>query len=163
MNYPRIVLAGIGAWIASIALGYLVNDIWLIRLYQANAWAFRRPNDIASLLPIGLGAQLVACLAFAIAYAKGCEGEGSAIGEGIRYGLIVAIMIDGFAVVWNYVTEPIAPRLGVLELVARVGEFGVYGAVVGVIYRRRELPVPRVDSEIVDLAAGFRHVESGQK
>jgi len=41
-----------------------------------------------------------------------------------------------------------------------VGEFGVYGAVVGLIYRRRELPLPTVDSDIVDLAAGFRHVES---
>src|SRR5262245_36854034 len=160
MNYPRIVLAGLAAWLASIALGYLINDIWLFRLYQANAWAFRRPGDIAELLPIGLAAQLVACLAFALAYAKGYDGEGSGIGEGIRYGLIVAIMVDGFAVVWNYVSQPIATRLGVLELVARVGEFGVYGAVVGLIYRRRELPLPEVDSEIVDLEAGFRHLDS---
>ena len=160
MNYPRVALAGVAAWIASIALGYLINDIWLFRLYQANAWAFRRPDDVAELVPIGLAAQLLACFAFAIAYAKGYEGEGSGIGEGIRYGLIVAVMVDGFAVVWNYVTEPIATRLGVLELVARVGEFGVYGAVVGLIYRRRELPLPKVDSDIVDLEAGFRHVES---
>jgi putative flippase GtrA len=160
MNYPRIVLAGLAAWLASIVLGYLINDIWLFRLYQANAWAFRRPDDIAELLPIGLAAQLLACLAFAMAYAKGYEGAGSAIGEGIRYGLIVAIMVDGFAVVWNYVTEPIAPRLGVLELVARVGEFGVYGGVIGLIYRRRELPLPKVDSDIVDLEAAFCHVES---
>jgi putative flippase GtrA len=160
MNYPRIVLAGFAAWLASIALGYLVNDVWLFRLYQANAWAFRRPDDVAELLPIGLAAQLLACLAFAMAYAKAYGGEGSRIGEGVRYGLIVAIMVDGFAVVWNYVTEPIALRLGVLELVARVGEFGVYGAVVGLIYQRRELPLPTVDSEIVDLEAGFRHIES---
>jgi putative flippase GtrA len=160
MNYPRIALAGLAAWLASIALGYLINDIWLFRLYQANAWAFRRPDDVAELVPIGLGAQLLACFAFAIAYAKGYEGEGSAIGEGIRYGLLIAVMVDGFAVVWNYVTEPIATRLGMLELVARVGEFGVYGAVVGSIYRPRELPLPKVDSDIVDLEAGFRHVES---
>jgi putative flippase GtrA len=160
MNYPRIALAGFAAWLASIALGYLINDIWLFRLYQGNAWAFRRPDDVAELVPIGLGAQLLACFAFAIVYAKGYEGEGSAIGEGIRYGLVIAVMVDGFAVVWNYVTEPIATRLGMLELVARMGEFGVYGAVVGLIYRPRELPLPKVDSDIVDLAAGFRHVES---
>ena len=154
MNYPRILLAGFAAWVASIALGYL------FRLYQANAWAFRRAEDVAELVPIGLGAQLLACLAFAVAYAKGYEGEGSAIGEGIRYGLVMAILIDGFAVVWNYVTQPIATRLGVLELVARVGEFGVYGGIVGLIYRRRELPLPRVDADIVDLEAGFRHIDS---
>jgi hypothetical protein len=74
MNYPRIVLAGLAAWLASIALGYLINDVWLFRLYQANAWAFRRPPDIARLLPIGLAAQLAACCAFAVAYAKGYDG-----------------------------------------------------------------------------------------
>lgn len=158
MNYPRIVLAGLAAWVVSIVLGYVVNDVWLFRLYQANAWAFRRPDDIAQLLPIGLGVQLAACMAFAIAYAKGYQGEGSVLGEGIRYGLIVAVMVDGFAVVWNYVTEPIAPRLGLLELIARVGEFGVYGAVVGLIYQRREVPAPTVNSEIVDLEAGFRQI-----
>jgi len=39
---------------------------------------------------------------------EGYEGDGSHIGEGIRFGTIVAIIIDGFAVTWNYVTEPIA-------------------------------------------------------
>src|SRR3989441_1264710 len=117
MNYARIALAGVAAWIASIALGYVINDVWLLHLYQANAWAFRHPEDIARLLPIGLGAQMLACLAFAFAYAKGYQGEGSRIGEGIRYGTIVAIMIGGFATIWNYVTEPIAPRLGALETI----------------------------------------------
>ncbi|HEY3160398.1 MAG TPA: hypothetical protein VGJ78_15645 [Vicinamibacterales bacterium] len=160
MNYPRIVLAGIAAWIVSIGLGYLMYDIWLQRLYQANAWAYRHPEDIAELLPIGVGVQLLACVAFAYAYAKGYDGGGSRVGEGIRFGLIVAIMIDGFAIVWNYVTQPIAARLGMLELVAYVGQFGVYGAVVGLIYRRHEARLPSVDSEIVDLESGFRHVES---
>jgi len=135
MNYARIALAGIAAWLASIVLGYLINDIWLLHVYQANAWAFRHPEDIARLLPIGLGAQLLACLAFAFAYAKGYEGEGSGIGEGIRFGVVIAIIIDGFAIIWNYVTQPIAPRLGALEVVEHVGHLGVYRAIVGMIYQ----------------------------
>jgi len=137
MNYPRIVLAAVAAWIVSIGLGYLINNVWLLRLYQANAWAFRRTEDITPLLPFGFGLQLLAFFAFAYAYAKGYDGTGSRIGEGMRYGLVIAIMIDGFAIVWNYVTEPIALRLGILQLIEHVGEFGVYGAIVGVIYNRK--------------------------
>ena len=137
MNYARIAAAGFAAWIASVILGYLINDVWLLHVYQANAWAYRHPEDIARLLPIGLGAQLVACLAFAFAYAKGYEGGGSHIGEGMRFGVVVAIMIDGFAVAWNYVSEPIAPRLGALEIVAQLGQLGACGAVVGLIYDRK--------------------------
>jgi hypothetical protein len=137
MNYARIALGGVAIWFASIALGYLINDIWLLRFYQNNAWAFRRAEDVEALVPIGLAAQFLGCMAFAFAYAKGYDGEGSGLGEGIRFGLIVAIMIDGFAVVWNYVTQPIATRLGVLEMVTQIGQFGVYGAIVGLIYQRK--------------------------
>ena len=135
MNYARIVIAAIAAWIVSLGLGYLINDVWLLHVYQANAWAFRRAEDIAPLLPIGLGAQLVAFVAFAYSYAKGYDGQGSGVLEGMRFGLVVAIMIDGFAIVWNYVTEPIAPRLGALQMIEHIGEFGVYGAIVGAIYK----------------------------
>ena len=105
----------------------MINDVWLFRLYQANAWAYRRAEDIRPLVYYGLGAQLLGCLAFAFAYARGYQREGSGLAQGIRFGLVIAILIDGFATVWNVVTQPIAVRLGVLELVARVGEFGIYG------------------------------------
>jgi hypothetical protein len=60
-------------------------------------------------------------------------------------------MIDGFAVVWNYVTEPIALRLGVAQLIAFVGQFGVYGAIVGAIYAPRlALQTPNSESRIPD-------------
>jgi hypothetical protein len=151
MNYARIVLAGLAAWIASIAVGYVINDVWLLRLYQANAWAYRRAEDVRPLLPIGLGAQLLGCLAFAFAYAKGYEREGSGLAQGIRYGLVVAVIIDGFATVWNLVSQPIAVRLGILELVSRVGEFGIYGAIVGLIYQPGRPTLPQGVSEQYDL------------
>jgi putative flippase GtrA len=152
MNYARIVLAGIAAWIASIAVGYVINDVWLFRLYQANAWAYRRAEDIRPLVYYGLGAQLLGCLAFAFAYARGYQREGSGLAQGIRFGLVIAILIDGFATVWNVVTQPIAVRLGVLELVARVGEFGIYGAIVGLLYQPDGRPkLPQGVSEQYDL------------
>ena len=147
MNYPRIALAGIAAWCASMALGYVIHDLWLARLYQANAWAYRHPEDIRELLPIGLAAHLLGSLAFAFAYAKGYEPdrEASGIAQGIRFGLIIAIIVDGFAVVWNYVTEPIAPRLGVLQVLGIVGQFGICGAIVGLVYHPSRVALPRTE------------------
>ena len=147
MNYPRIALSGIAAWCASMALGYVIHDLWLARLYQANAWAYRHPEDIRELLPIGLAAHLLGSLAFAFAYAKGYEPdrEASGIAQGIRFGLIIAIIVDGFAVVWNYVTEPIAPRLGVLQVLGIVGQFGICGAIVGLVYHPSRVALPRTE------------------
>jgi len=151
MKYPRIVLAGLAVWIASIAVGYMVNDVWLLRLYRANAWAYRRPEDVAQLLPIGFAVQLLGALAFAFAYAKGYERNGSGLGQGIRFGVVAAILIDGFATVWNLVSQPIAMRLGVLEMVSRIGEFGIYGAIVGLVYQPGQPTLPQGVSEQYDL------------
>ena len=140
MSHRRIAIAAVAAWAASIALGYLVNQIWLLRLYQANAWAYRRAEEMTALLPVGYGLQLLAFVAFAWAYAKSYDGDGSGVLEGVRFGVVVAIMIDGFAVVWNYVTEPIALRLGLAQLIALVGQFGVYGGIVGAIYAPTDAP-----------------------
>ena len=142
MSYRRIALAAVAAWVVSLGLGYLINDIWLANVYAANAWAFRHADQMAPLLPYGFAAQLVAFFAFAYVYARGYDGHGSDIGEGIRFGLIVAVMIDGFAVVWNYVSQPIALRLGALQLIEHIGEFGVYGAVIGALYRPSATPRP---------------------
>jgi putative flippase GtrA len=151
LNYGRILLAGIAAWVASIIVGYVINDIWLLRLYQANAWAYRRPEDVRELVAYGLGVQLLASLAFAFAYAKGYEREGSGLAQGIRFGLLVAILIGGFATVWNLVTQPIAVRLGILEVVSKIGEFGIYGAIVGLIYQPYRPTLPQGVSEQYDL------------
>ena len=153
MNYPRLLIAGLVVWTASIAVGYVINDVWLARLYQANAWAFRRADDVGPLVPIGLGAQLLGSLAFAWLYAKGYERnrEASGIAEGVRFGLATAFLIVGFATVWNYVTEPIAARLGVLQMLAVVAELGICGAIVGLIYHPSRIAIPRGADEKYDL------------
>ena len=153
MNYPRILLAGLAAFVASVAVGYVMNDVWLMRLYQANAWAYRRAEDVRPLVPIGLAAQFLGSLALAWIYAKGYERnrEASGIAQGVRFGLAVALLVVGFATVWNYVTQPIAARLGVLQMFAMVGEFGVVGAIIGLVYHPSRISIPRNANEQYDL------------
>ena len=153
MNYPRIALAGIAVFVASVAVSYVINDIWLMRLYQANAWAYRRAGDVRRIVPIGVAAQFLGSLALAWVYAKGYEPnrEASGIAQGVRFGLAVALLIVGFATVWNYVTQPIAARLGVLQMFSIVAEFGILGAIVGLVYHPSRLSVPRHAYEQYDL------------
>ncbi|PYR72635.1 MAG: hypothetical protein DMF87_27595 [Acidobacteria bacterium] len=153
MNYPRIALAGIAVFVASVAVSYVINDIWLMRLYHANAWAYRRAGDVRRIVPIGVAAQFLGSLALAWVYAKGYEPnrEASGIAQGVRFGLAVALLIVGFATVWNYVTQPIAARLGVLQMFSIVAEFGILGAIVGLVYHPSRLSVPRHANEQYDL------------
>ena len=142
MNFARVAMAAVVAWVVSIPIGYVVNEIILKDIYMANAAALRLEAAIMSNLPLGFAFMLVGFFAFAYAYAKGYEG-GSGLGEGIRYGVLVALMIDCFAINWWYVTTPINGTMFMASLIDYIVEFSIYGGLVGAIYRPTGAAVTR--------------------
>jgi hypothetical protein len=138
MNFARVAIAAVAAWIVSLPVGYVVNEILLKDIYRANAAALRSEAALQANLPIGFAATLVGFFAFAYTYAKGYEGTNGMM-EGLRFGVLVAIMVNCFAVVWTYVTSPISGSMVTAMMIDVIVEFALYGAVVGAIYK----PAPK--------------------
>src|SRR5215210_1019757 len=134
MNFKRIALSALACWALYMVLSYVVHGVLLRPTYLKYAGAMRAEAQAASILPIGFGAALVGFFAFAYAYAKGYEG-GSGLQEGLRFGVLVATMICGFAVVWEYMVWPMGPRLFGAWVVDYFVEFSIYGALTGAIYK----------------------------
>src|SRR3990172_10622895 len=127
MNFPRVALAAVSAWVLSLVVGFVVNTYVMAEVYGANAAAFR-PQDQMN-LALGFGAQLVGFFAFAYMYAKGYEGTGG-LQEGLRFGVLIAIVLIGFVIVWNYVVLPVDGTLAVYWVVDTLVELALYGMVV---------------------------------
>jgi hypothetical protein len=142
MNMGRVAAAAVVAWVVSIGIGYLVNEVLFAGMFAANAAAFRPQAEMMANLPIGFGVMLLGFFAFAYMYAKGYEG-GAGVMEGIRFGLLVGIMLDGFAMVWYWVTIPIDASLGIAMMLDGLVEFTIYGGIVGAIYRPVGMVAPR--------------------
>ena len=134
MNFSRLALAAVSAWLVSLALGFVVNTWLMAAIYQAHAHVFRPQADMN--LPLGFGVQLVAFFAFAYMYAKGYEGT-TGVQEGLRFGVLVRLLLIGFATTWNYVTLPVSGTMGAYWTVDVLLEMAIYGAVVGFVYRPR--------------------------
>ena len=134
MNYARIVTAAVVAWVVSIGIGFLVNEVLLSDLMLANAAAMRPQAEMTAKLPLGFAFLLVGFLAFAYAYAKGYEG-GHGPMEGVRFGVVVALVVIGFGVIWQYVVFPISGTMAVAGMIDAIVELAIYGAIVGAIYR----------------------------
>jgi hypothetical protein len=134
MNYARIVTAAVVAWVVSIGIGFLVNEVLLKDLMLANAAAMRPQDEMLAKLPLGFAFLFVGFLAFAYAYAKGYEG-GHGPMEGVRFGVIVALVVIGFGVIWQYVAFPIDGAMAVAGVIDAIVELAIYGAIVGAIYR----------------------------
>jgi hypothetical protein len=111
-----------------------VNSVLLADLYAQHARVFRPQNEMN--LAFGLGATLVGFFVFAYAYAKGYEGGKGAV-EGLRYGVIVGLLLATFSVAWNYVVLPVSGALAAAWIVDVIVEMAIYGAVVGLIYKPR--------------------------
>lgn len=142
MNMGRVAAAAVVAWVVSIGVGYLVNEVLFSSLYAANAAAFRPDPQMMANLPVGFIGMLLGFFAFAYAYAKGYEG-GSGPMEGVRFGLLVGVMLDGFGLIWYWVTIPIDVRLAAAMMIDTLVEFSLYGAIVGFVYRPIGTPVRR--------------------
>ena len=133
MNFARVAAAAVVAWIVSLPLGFVVNDILLSEITAANASAMRPEAQVMANLPLGFAFLLLGFFAFAYAYAKGYEGGG--VIEGVRFGVLVAIVVCGFGLIWQYIVYPITGTYVIAIMIDSIAELAIYGAVVGAIYK----------------------------
>ncbi len=134
MNVARVAAAAVVAWIVSIGIGFFVNTVLLADLALANTPPMRQEAELMGLLPVGFVFLLIGFFAFAYAYAKGYEG-GNGVMEGIRFGVVAALLVIGFGVIWQYVVFPISGSMAVAIVIDTIVELAIYGAIVGAIYK----------------------------
>lgn len=138
MNLARVAIAAVVAWVVYLGVSFLVHTMLLNDLYLQHANAMRPEADQNRILPIGFLFALVGFFAFAYTYAKGYEG-GSGAQEGLRFGVLVGILICCFRVIWDHMVWPVSIQLTVGWMVEYIVEFAIYGSIVGAIYK----PAPR--------------------
>ena len=134
MNLARVALAAVAAWVLYLSISFVVHGILLRDLYMQYTGVMRPEAEASGILPIGFAFALVGVFAFAYAYAKGYEG-GSGLLEGLRFGVLVGILLCAFGSIWEYMVWPVGKRLLVAWLVDHIAEFAIYGMVVGPIYK----------------------------
>ena len=134
MNYTRLVLSAVAAWIVYFAVGGLVSGMLFAGYYRPYSAVYRGKEEVMSRFPVGIAGMLVAMLVLALIYAKGYEG-GSGLMEGLRFGLLVGIFVVGAVVADEYVTLNIGRDLALVMAVGRLFGWVVVGATIGLIYR----------------------------
>ncbi len=137
MNFNRVGLAALAGWVTYMVLGFLIHGVMLDDMWQGliRDGVARSTANANALLPLGMALALPGALAFAYAYAKGYEG-GSGLQEGLRFGVLVGLMLVIFGITWNYNVFPLPTNYLTSVAVATVIEFAAIGMVVGLIYRR---------------------------
>jgi hypothetical protein len=136
MNYSSLALAALGGTVASFAFGFLL--FWLVPalINEAHKYpaVFRKPEEMKTVMPIGLVASFVAILVVAIIFATIHPG-GSGIAEGTRFGVLIGIFVVCGFVLHNYVNLNIGLKLALGQAVAYFVQWTIISIVISLIYK----------------------------
>jgi hypothetical protein len=134
MNYGRLALAAIAAWVVDAVYGFLVYGTVLSSEFGRYPGVYR-PNEVGpSYLPILFVGILLAMFVAPYVYAKGYEG-GNGIQEGMRFGVLMGLLIVGYSGIVNYAILNIGRRLAGSVAIANLVEWTIAGIVIGAVYK----------------------------
>ena len=134
MNYTRVALAGLIAWVVDSVYGYLVFGLAMSDEFARYPGVFRSFAAVNSLLPLMFGSSLLGMLVVAYIFAKGHEGR-SPLQEGLRFGVVFASFGLFSIQIPSYVIYSYGRRLAALSAVAAFVEMILAGMVVGMVYK----------------------------
>ena len=136
MNYGRIALAALGAFVAYFVIGGLSFALLpsLKNEFLKYPAVYRSQDGIKSVLPFGMAAMFVAMVVLAMMYAMLYRG-GSGAAEGARFGALIGIFAVCAFVVHNYVNLNIGLKLTLQQSAAYFIEWIVVGVVLGFLYK----------------------------
>jgi hypothetical protein len=142
MNYARIFLAALGAFVAYFVIGGLTFGLLPLMRNEFMKYpaVYRSQEGIKRVMPTGMAAMFVAMVVLTVIYAMLYRG-GSGLAEGAHFGALVGVFAICSFVLHNYVNLNIGLRLTIQQAVAYFIEWLVVGIVIGLIYKSSAVAV----------------------
>jgi hypothetical protein len=136
VNYFRIGLAALGAFIAYMAAGGLmyVAMPFLKTEFEKYPGVYRDHDGQMSHFPAGMAAILLSMIVLAVLYAK-LYRAGPGWADGAAFGALIGLFVIGAFVLHNYANLNIGWRLTAISAVAYFIEWCIAGIAIGLIYR----------------------------
>jgi hypothetical protein len=135
MNYSRLALAALGAFVAYFTVGGFAAAVPVLRgEFRKYPAVYRSQETMKSVMPAGMAAMFVAIFALAVIYARLYRG-GDGIAEGALFGTLIGVFALGAFVVHNHVNLNIGLKLTLQQAAVYLVEWIVVGIVIGLIYR----------------------------
>ena len=135
ISFKRKLGMGLILGAAFVAMEYVVNGYLLSGLYKGSAEVWRVQEEMQSRFGFLIFAQLLFGTMFGTVYAQGYEPRREPLGQGFRYGLIMAFMIAPMSTLAWYVLLPVPSKLAVAWFVCGFAELILLGFLASFLYR----------------------------
>ena len=134
MNYSRLALAAVIATVVDAVYGFVVYGNVISGEFGKYPAIYRSAESQTAYLPLMFVGLLFAMLVASYLYAKGYEG-GNGMQEGMRFGVLVGLVMVGYVAGVNYAIMNIGKRMAVYYGLAALVEWVIVGVIIGSVYR----------------------------
>jgi hypothetical protein len=138
MNVKRFVIACVVVFVVTQIIDGLIHMVGLASTYEALSHVWRPEADMMSKMWIMYVAAAVFWVLFCYIFTRGYENKGPM--EGVRYGLLIGLLIGVPVAYNNYVVLPIPASLAHKWALASLVVSVVGGLVLALVYRPAETP-----------------------
>jgi len=136
MNYVRIGLASVGAFVGYMAIGGLTFAALpsLRNEFSKYPAVYRSHEGQMSHFPIAMVAMFLSVVVLTVLYAKFYR-DGSGVAAGATFGALIGLFVVGAFVLHNYANLNIGLRLTTFSAIAYFIQWCVVGIVIGLLYQ----------------------------
>lgn len=120
-------------YIVMQAMGFVIHEVMMADTYASLGNVLRGETEMMDMMWMMMISAAVMVFMFCYIFTKGYEGRG--IVEGIRFGLMIGIMMAGPMAIDPHVIFPLPADVATLWLLSGVGSLMVSGAVFAAIYK----------------------------
>ncbi|MBI3570646.1 MAG: hypothetical protein HY082_06030 [Gammaproteobacteria bacterium] len=135
MNTKRMWYASIAVFVVIFIIEFIVNAVLLDGIYKQTASVWRPEADIQKMMWLFWVGYLIFAPVFVRIYITGHEIGKNNIGQGLRYGTYMGLLIVIPMNLGWYAVLPIPAALSVYWMIAGMVEMIVAGITVSLIYR----------------------------
>jgi len=133
MNNKTLWIGFVVVFIVIQGIGFVVHTIMMADTYANLGSVFRSGPEMMDMAWMMMVSSAAMLFMFCYIFTKGYEGGG--IMEGVRFGLMVGIMMAGAMAIDPHVIFPLPANVATVWLLAGVGSLMVGGAVFAAIYK----------------------------
>lgn len=131
MNKKALIGAGV-VWVAMALMGFLIHEVLLSSTYQTESMLhlWRSPEEMK--LGIIFLSNAIVAYFLSLVFTKGYEGKG--IGEGVRFGMFMGLIVATPMAYATYATMPITYSLALQWFMYGIIEYVVYGVILAAVH-----------------------------
>ncbi len=120
-------------YIVMQALGYVIHEVMMGDTYEKLASIFRPEAEMMDMMWMMMVSGAVMMFMFCYIFTRGHEGKG--IAEGVRYGVLIGLLMAGPMAIDQYVIFPVPGNVAMIWLISSIASLTIAGAIFAAIYK----------------------------